>query len=139
MSSSDCLPPILRCICHGDFNQHNVLHTRGGLCLINYEHFCYDVPMTDLANYLRKMMEKNDWKEELGHELIAAYDRIRAIGSTERQQLYVMLLFPEKFWKIANHYGNSHKAWLGGRDLEKLERVIRQEPARMRFLEEIFR
>jgi hypothetical protein len=48
------------------------------------------------------------------------------------------LLFPEKFWKIANHYYNTHKAWISGRDIEKLDKVIAQEENRIKFLENLF-
>lgn len=127
-----------RLFCHGDFNQHNILHTHEGYRIVNFEHLTYDIPMSDLANFLRKMLEKNNWKEDLGVELIDAYDRIHPLNSGERLQLYIMLQFPEKFWKIANHYSNSHKAWLSGRDLEKLDKVIAQEPAKERFLQQLF-
>ena len=46
--------------------------------------------------------------------------------------------FPEKFWKISNHYYNSNKAWVSGRDIEKLEKVIEQEAKRLTFLEKAF-
>ena len=56
----------------------------------------------------------------------------------EKQLLHVLLLFPEKFWKVSNHYSNSHKAWVSGRDIEKLNRLIAAEPAREHFLENLF-
>jgi hypothetical protein len=52
--------------------------------------------------------------------------------------LYVLLLFPEKFWKLANHYLSSHKAWVSGRDIEKLDRIMEQEGRRQEFLENLF-
>lgn len=127
----------IRLFCHGDFNQHNALRTQEGCRIVNFEHLTYDIPMSDLANFLRKMLEKNNWREDLGVELIDAYGQVRALDSSQRLQLYIMLQFPEKFWKIANHYSNSHKAWLSRRDLEKLDKVIAQEPAKERFLQQL--
>jgi hypothetical protein len=84
------------------------------------------------------MMEKNNWNRELGMRLIASYDRIRPIGEEEYRRLYVLLLFPEKFWKLANHYLSSHKAWVSGRDIEKLDRIMEQEGRREEFLQNLF-
>lgn len=123
-----------RILCHGAYNQHNVLRTKEGYRVVHFEHFTYDDPMTDLAGYVRKMMEKNNWKEGLGDGLIEAYGESLPLTYRQRRRLGIMLRFPEKFWKIANHYVNSRKAWASGRDLEKLERVIAQEEARQEFL-----
>ena len=62
----------------------------------------------------------------------------RKLCKEEKQLLHVLLLFPEKFWKVSNHYSNSHKAWVSGRDIEKLNRLIAAEPAREHFLENLF-
>lgn len=52
-------------------------------------------------------------------DLIRGYDRVRKLSPEELKYLYVYLAYPEKFWKIANRYYNSHKAWLSGRNIEK--------------------
>ena len=127
-----------RCLCHGDFNQHNVICTQSGWQIINFENINANLPMADFCNFLRKMMEKNNWDFVLGQRLLDAYDRTDPLGLNEYRQLYVLLLFPEKFWKLSNHYFNSHKAWLSERDIEKLERMMEQEQARELFLENLF-
>lgn len=125
-------------LCHGDFNQHNAVRTPEGFRIINFENMCYNPALSDLANFLRKMLEKNNWSLELGMRLIEEYRRLRPLPPEEVRQLYVLLLFPEKFWKISNHYANSHKAWVSERDIDKLERMVRQENARSLFLENLF-
>ena len=102
---------------HGDCNQHNLLWTQQGWRMVNFENAVYSWPVWDLANYIRKMLEKNGWDEELGIELVQAYDRARPLDEVEYLQLYGLLLFPEKFWKITNHYMNSNKAWIPARDI----------------------
>ena len=101
-------------LCHGDFNQHNIVRGPDGFCIINY------------------------WNPEIGMRLIDIYARERTISREERQMLSVILLFPEKFWKISNHYINSHKAWVSERDIEKIRQMIELEPARSIFLEKLF-
>ena len=94
--------------------------------------------MTDLANFVRKMLEKNEWNKELGLSLISEYDRYRPMRKEEYQQLHALLLFPEKFWKVSNHYMNSRKTWISGRDIDKLKKVIEQEEKRLDFIENVF-
>ena len=77
-------------------------------------------------------------RERLQAVILEAYEKQRKLCKEEKQLLHVLLLFPEKFWKVSNHYSNSHKAWVSGRDIEKLNRLIAAEPAREHFLENLF-
>ncbi len=124
--------------CHGDYNQHNVLFKKQDGAIVHFDSFSYRVRMSDLANFLRKMMEKNNWNTGLGMDMIQAYHRERPLTEQELKYLYLYLAYPEKFWKIANRYYNSHKAWLSGRNIEKLEKVIAQEGVREQFLKMLF-
>lgn len=125
-------------ICHGDYNQHNVLIDRGQAAVTNFEQVCYDLWVRDLAHLLRKLMEKNDWDISLGKELLASYEKERPLEQAEWQQLGLRMAYPQKFWKVANHYFNANKAWVSGRDIEKLEKMIGQEEKRQEFLQILF-
>ena len=124
--------------CHGDYNQHNILLCGGTYRIVNFEGICYNWAMVDVAHFLRKMLEKNDWSEIIGKELVAEYERYRPMYQTEYRLLYGLLLFPEKFWKVTNHYMNSRKTWISERDVEKLKKVIEQEEKRLNFMENVF-
>jgi CotS family spore coat protein len=125
------------CLCHGDFNQHNILRTAEGMRIVHFETMCCNEPVVDLSNFVRKMLEKNHWDVELGIRLLETYDRTRPLSERERNLLYVTLLFPEKFWKVSNHYNNSHKAWVSQRDIEKLKRIMATEEERRKFLQNL--
>ena len=45
--------------CHGDYNQHNVVFSREGVAVVNFLNFSYQIRVSDLSNFVRKMMEKN--------------------------------------------------------------------------------
>lgn len=125
-------------VCHGDFNQHNVVQKDGCYRMVHFENFEYNWPMVDLSNFVRKMLEKNDWSEVIGKSLIAEYGKYRPLQDAEYKQLSGLLLFPEKFWKVTNHYINSRKTWISGRDIDKLKKVIEQEEQRLIFVENVF-
>lgn len=125
-------------LCHGDYNQHNVLFSQGEWVLLNMEQMSYDVMVQDLANFMRKILEKYNWNTGLGLEMITAYNGVRKLLPEELEQLYIRLAYPQKYWKIANHYSSSRKVWLSGRNIEKLEKVIGQEEERKQFLKMLF-
>lgn len=125
-------------ISHGECNQHNVIFSQGEWVLVNLEKISYDVMVMDLANFIRKIMEKHNWNMGLGMELITAYDSVRKLLPEELEQLYFRLAYPQKYWKIANHYCSSNKAWISGRDIEKLQKIIEQETERKQFLKMLF-
>ena len=98
-----------------------------------------DDGIRDLCFFMRKLLEKNDWSPALGDGLLEAYGSIRPISARSFVELYYRLAYPEKFWKIANFYYNSGKAWIPERNQEKLEILAAQEKAKQEFLEKVFR
>lgn len=131
--------PVKINYCHGDYQYHNLLKTDTGWFIINFEKCIPDDPVRDLYLYMRKLLEKSNWNVNLGRDLLAAYEEKRPLSAISRIDLYYRLAYPEKFRKIANFYFNSGKAWIPGRNLEKLEKLVEQEPQKQKLLEELFR
>lgn len=125
--------------CHGDYQYHNILLGPRGWFVVNFEKCLCDDPVRDLYLLLRKLLEKGDWSVPLGEELLDAYRKERPISARSWIDLYYRLAYPEKFWKIVNFYYNSGKAWIPGKNQEKLERVIEQEKEKQHFLDQVFR
>lgn len=125
--------------CHGDYQYHNIIKSDAGWFLINFEKCIADSPVRDLYLLMRKLLEKSNWSVSLGMELLEAYEKEKPITAINRIDLYYRLAYPEKFWKIVNFYFNSGKAWIPGRNQEKLEKLIAQEKEKQRFLNEVFR
>lgn len=121
-------------ICHGDYQHHNILLSEGQMYMINFEKCVQDEPLRDLYLFMRKLLEKNSWIESVGFELVNAYESYRRPEKEEYRQLYYRLAYPEKFWKIVNFYYNSGKAWIPGKNLEKLQKVVDQEKQKQEFL-----
>lgn len=125
--------------CHGDYQYHNILRCEKDWFIVNFEKCMRDDPIRDLYLLLRKLLEKSNWSVSLGRELLAAYEKERAVSAISRIDLYYRLAYPEKFWKIVNFYYNSGKAWIPDRNREKLEKLLVQETEKQQFLEEVFR
>lgn len=132
------VPEGVKQLCHGDFNQHNLLFTKDGLAVVGFEKLRVDLCISDLTNFMRKIMEKHDWNSGLGMDMFLAYNSVRQLEGWELRQLYMRLLYPEKFWKIVNHYYNARKTWVSGRNIEKLVNLSEQEEKREEFLSMLF-
>ncbi len=126
-------------MCHGDYQYHNILMGTNGWFIVNFERCLADDPVRDLYLLLRKLCEKANWSVALGSELLRAYERERPISTESRIDLYYRLAYPEKFWKIVNFYYNSRKAWIPGKNQEKLEKLVAQEKEKQKFLDAVFR
>lgn len=132
---------------HGEYNYHNILMIQGDynyrkepyrIATTNFEKFKSDVQVEDLYYFLRKVMEKHGWKVRLGDNMLNAYAAIRPLSEAEMEYLCVRFIYPEKFWKTADSYYRSNKAWVSSKNIEKLQTAIQQTEEKKRFLEEIF-
>ena len=125
-------------MCHGNYNQHNIYFLgKKQIFTSNFEKCGYDIPVSDLYQFVRKIMEKQEWSLRMGKRMIEAYERIRPLSEGERKYLFIRLCYPEKFWKLANQYYNCRKACLSGKNGEKLKKLAVQEEKRGVFLRQM--
>ena len=120
---------------HGDFNYHNVIFAMGNPVFLQFSKSGYGLQIFDFCNFMRKIMEKYCWDETLGIAMIEEYHRLNPLDEYTFWQMYYRMAFPEKFWKLANRYYVSNKAWISRQNYEKLEKELRQNHHRMRYLE----
>ncbi len=122
-------------VCHGDYQHHNIIFVGKDICAINFEKCAIGSPVRDIYLFMRKLLEKSNWQKEVGFHLLAAYEKENELSAYDYASLYYRLAYPEKFWKIVNFYYNSGKAWIPGKNLEKLVKVNEQEKEKAEFLQ----
>ena len=66
-------------ICHGDYQYHNILQGAGSWFVVNFEKCIRDNPVRDLYLFMRKLLEKSGWSQELGTLLLDTYRRERPL------------------------------------------------------------
>lgn len=123
-------------VIHGSYNYHNILFLDREIATTNFEKAQIGIQITDLYDFLRKIMEKNNWNLSCGLAMIDAYEQVRPLEKQEARLLYVLLLFPEKFWKQINFYYNGKKSWMSLKNYDKLLKLEKQETDRRNFLNE---
>ena len=121
-------------ICHGEYNQHNIVKTEKGIATINFEHFCYQSQWIDFHHFLRKALEKNQYQIEVAQKMIEGYNQIHSLEAKDYQFIHLLLLYPDKYFKIANHYNSRRKAFISPKDMEKLVDTIEQNKKKEEFL-----
>lgn len=156
-----------RSVCHGNYTYHNIIMLKskneamnktyippgwinkqpisvadlsGGanpIATTNFEKAYIGLQIADLYQFIRKVMEKNDWDIMYGSNIIEAYDRVKPISKEELQILYLLLLYPEKFWKITNFYYNNKKSWVSSRNIQKLNIIGEQNSKKEMFLHKL--
>jgi len=126
-----------KAICHGSYNHHNAVFMAGEMAVLDFERCHIDNQMDDLYDFMRKILEKWDWDVRIGRKMLEQYHRIRPISDRELDYLKICLCYPEKYWKIANHYYNGKKSWIPDKNIEKLKKVIGQEEKKEVFLARI--
>ena len=121
-------------IYHGSYHQHNVLVGSSKIASVNYERYGVGLQLTDLYQFMRKILEKHNWNQDFGRMMLEEYERILPLLPEERQVLAGMFSYPEKYWKQINFYLNSSKVWTPDKNVEKLKQAIGQADARIRFV-----
>ena len=69
--------------------------------------------------------------------LIDQYNQMKPLSKDELKILYVLLQYPEKFWKITNFYYNSKKSWVPQRNIQKLVGIQEQYDSKQNFLKSL--
>lgn len=125
-------------ICHGEYNQHNVLMVGQKTAVTGFEKWNFDMQEADLYHFLRKIMEKHNWNLELGTKMLEAYQKIRPMSDKQLMNLKIRLSYPWKFWKLANYYSSNNKVWISGKNMEKLLQIQNQQKEWLEFLNRAF-
>ena len=101
----------------------------------NFDKASVGLQIVDLYHFLRKVMEKSNWEIQYGDRILENYTKVRPISNSELKILYILLLYPEKFWKITNYYYNGKKSWVPQRNIQKLLSLQNQYATKQAFLE----
>lgn len=148
-------------VCHGNYTYHNVIKVtkkeiqnqpkafpsteylqaahildhRPSFATTNFDKAYVGIQIMDLYHFIRKVMEKNDWDLDMGSMILDTYESVLPMNQEEQRLLYILLLYPEKFWKIANFYYNGKKTWVPGRNIQKLVGIQEQMERKNEFLD----
>ena len=124
---------------HGNFTHHSVLLLPSKtMAVTGFDKAVCGIQIHDFYLLFRKMMEKWEWDVSLGDDMLETYNHIRPIPKEEWNLLYLLLLYPEKFWKVANQYYNNRKSWIPEKNMQKLLQTMEQAEQKEKSIRALF-
>lgn len=122
-------------ICHGTYHHHNILILPdSSVATVGFEGLCFQPYLMDFYLFMRKALEKNHYSYSVFETGLEGYSSLLPLTEDSLRFLYLLFLYPEKFWKISNQYFNHRKSWLPPKMEVKLRRLPEQNGERQDFL-----
>lgn len=115
--------------CHGMYNRHSILinEEKNEYDTIGFDRFYVGNQLSDLYHFMRKTVEKNDYDFEIMKEITEIYAKKCELSKTDLKYIYILYLYPEKFYKLGNQYINAPKNWISPKMMEKIGKIIAEE------------
>jgi len=113
-----------RSFCHHDYTHHNIIINDGTVAVTNFDYCCFDLRVYDIANLIRRKMRKSGWDVSKASLILESYSKTVHLDYEELELMKIMLIFPQKFWRVVNRYYNSRRSWSEKIFIGRLQEVI---------------
>ncbi len=127
--------------CHGAYHHHNVLivdkEGKPFVATVAFDNYHFDNQLLDVYYFTRKLLEKNHFEYDCFKKALTVYEEENSLDIRDYTYLYLLFSYPEKFWKLSNHYMNNRKSWIPPRSMEKLEGLVKLEEQKDIFLQKL--
>ncbi len=113
-----------RCFCHNGFKGENIKTevSSGKIYVDNFGKASYDIYVSDLAYYIRRLIKREDTNAENIENAIKEYSSVRPVDGDERTTAFAMVVFPQKFMNLCNEYYNKRKVFTFDASVQRIER-----------------
>ena len=112
--------------CHHEFTHNNIINNNGIYFLINFEFCCYELKIYDLCNLIKRKLRKCNWDIKEAKKILDFYQEKIPLSNDEFYIMKLMIMFPQKFWRVINSYYNSKKNLSEKIYITKLNNVINE-------------
>lgn len=107
--------------CHAAYKSENLRVLQdGSLCIGGFDQCETELPLADLAAYLRRYMKKTDGQAEGVLAMLKAFEKHYPLSERDLLLLQGMLVYPEKFLRLINEYYNRRRACISPAMEERL-------------------
>ena len=108
--------------CHGAYKGESLRVLQdGSLCIGGFDQCEAELPLADLAAYLRRYMKKTEGRREGVTAMIQAFEKHYPLSEKDFLLLQGILLYPEKFLRLINEYYNRRRACISPAMEERLQ------------------
>lgn len=114
--------------CHNAFKGEALrLGEKGELFVGSFDKCSCELPLADLASYLRRYFKKAEGTASGIHEMLESYDKHCPLSEGDLTILQGMLVYPEKFLRLVNEYYNRRRACVSPAMQERLAAAAKEE------------
>ncbi|NPV27351.1 MAG: CotS family spore coat protein [Firmicutes bacterium] len=122
--------------CHHDFAHHNVLLTPGGRTyVVDFDYAICDLRLHDVGSLIIRALKLNDWDYRVADFVLATYNQVYPLPVEALPVMLAFFYFPQDFWQVGVWLYLEQVTWPNRAVERKLERTIRMEKKRIRFLQ----
>ena len=123
--------------CHHDYNYHNIIIGEDGeIYIIDFDYCKREIRTYDIANFMKKVLKKVNWDIKYAEAIIDSYGEVSPLKEEEYEVLYAYLLFPQRYWRLANRYYYNEVMWSQNIFMNKINNIINEKESYMNFIEE---
>lgn len=114
--------------CHHSYKGENLrMGEDGRLYVGGFEGCNSDIPLLDLAAYLKRYMKKTDGDKDGVIHMLEAYQKNSPLEEREKILLQALTVYPEKFLRLVNEYYNKRRACVSPAMQERLALAVEEE------------
>jgi hypothetical protein len=90
-----------------------------------------------VSTLIIKALKRLDWRVETGKFIIENYNSIKEISRDEINVLTAILIFPQRFWRLANRYYYREAGWSEATFMKKMKEIVGERENYMNFISNI--
>ncbi|WP_368489513.1 CotS family spore coat protein [Clostridium sp. BJN0013] len=121
--------------CHHDFTYHNiVVDGNDTFNVIDFDYCKREIRSYDISSFMIKVLKRSNWNVENAQLIIDSYNEVSPIKEEEYKVIYAFLLFPQRFWRLANRYYYNEVNWPTNTFNKKLEELIAEQEKYIDFI-----
>lgn len=123
--------------CHHDYTYHNiVIDEEDKLYVLDFDYCKREIRAFDIANFMIKVLKKVDWNLEFAKNIIECYDEVSKIKEEEYKVILAFLLFPQRYWRLANRHYYNEVAWPTNTFNKKIQNIINEKDNYLKFIDD---
>ncbi len=113
--------------CHNSFKGDNIKRDKktGEIYVDNFAKASYDVCISDLAYYIRRVIKMEDTDQNTVKDVLEAYGCETHLTDDKKALTKAMVVFPWKFMSLCNEYYNKRKGFTFDASVQRIEKCIR--------------
>lgn len=122
--------------CHHDYTYHNIIiDNENNLYVLDFDYCKREIRAFDISNFMIKVLKKVDWNMDYAKAIIDSYNSVSPIEEREYKVILAFLLFPQRYWRLANRYYYNEVTWAPNTFTKKIQNIINEKDVYIDFIE----